>query len=327
MRGTLAASAVAALLATTACSGEPVDPRTPPVTTPPASTASTPTPTSSAPAQPGAEPSEPPAQFGAARAFATVRELAVDVGPRLATAPAYREAVGLLSPRLEASGYAVTRQTFPVPAGDSWGVPAAAGRSANVVATPPGFDPARPYAILGAHLDTVAVAPGAEDNASGVAVVMELARTLPPTGLPVVLVLFGGEEPRGSGDLHHFGSKHYVAQMSAEERRNLVAMVSLDRVGVGRAVPVSAFDGTPTRVRDDLAAAARRLGVPTEVGFNTTSDHESFAVEGLPTARVGSVDYAEYHSADDLPGVVDRAQLARVGRLLSAWIDGLRRGR
>lgn len=321
MRRALVASAVAVLLTTAACSGDPIDPRTPPVTTPPATTAP---PTSAPPSDDAPATAEPAPRFDAELAFETVRDLALGIGPRLATGPAYRRAVTLLSSRLASGGYDVTRQTFAVPAGESWGVPVAAGRSANVVATPPAFDPTGPYAIVGAHLDTVAVAPGAEDNASGVAVVMELARMLPRDGLPVVLVLFGGEEPRGPGDLHHFGSKHYVAQMTGPERQNLVAMVSLDRVGVGRAVPVSAFDGTPTRVRDDLAAAARRLGIPTDVGFNTTSDHESFAVEGLPAARIGSVDYAEYHSADDLPRVVERAQLARVGRLLTAWLTELR---
>jgi hypothetical protein len=67
---------------------------------------------------------------------------------------------------------------------------------------------------------------------------------------------------------------------------------------------------------------ARRLDIPTTVGLNTTSDHESFAVEGLPAARVGSTPYAGYHSAADVPAVVDPAQLRRVGRLLIAWING-----
>ncbi|HEY0950132.1 M28 family metallopeptidase, partial [Nocardioides sp.] len=269
----------------------------------------------------------PTPHFDADRALATVRALATGIGPRLATGPAFRDAIGLLRPDLATSGYAVTQQWFHVPAGDSWGVPVEAGRSANVVATPPSFDPALPYAIVGAHLDTVAVAPGAEDNASGVAVVMELARTLDGGGLPVVLVLFGGEEPRGPGDLHHFGSKHYVEQMTREERRNLVAMVSLDRVGVGPTVPLYAIDGGPTDVRDQLERAGDQAGVPTVVGINSGSDHESFADAGLPAARLGGTSYAAYHSADDRPGVVDRAQLARVGRLLTTWITGRPPGR
>ena len=51
-----------------------------------------------------------------------------------------------------------------------------AGRTPNVIASPPGFDDEAPHRIVGAHLDTVPQAPGAEDNASGVAVMLELAR-------------------------------------------------------------------------------------------------------------------------------------------------------
>jgi hypothetical protein len=253
-------------------------------------------------------------EFDAGRAMATVRLLAR--GPRLATSPAYAAAAALLEPRLASAGYDVRRQRFPVPAGDSWGVPVEAGTSFNVVAEPPGFDPGSPHVVVGAHLDTVAVAPGAEDNASGVAVVTELARVL--RGEPqVVLVLFGGEEPRGPGDLHHFGSKRYV-----EDAGRVTAMVSLDRVGVGDRVPLGAATGASTAVRDELAALARRLHVPTTVGTNDASDHESFADAGLPAARVGSTPYAAYHSAADVPSVVDRAQLARVGTLLTAWLRG-----
>lgn len=322
---------LAALLlaaAGSACTGEPVgDPQQPPATTPPASSRSA----GAASPDPASSPTTTgpiaPTRFDAARAATTVRELAGGIGPRLATGPAFREAVVLLQPRLVASGYAVTRQSFRVPAGDSWGVPAAAGRSANVIATPTGLEPGRPYAVLGAHLDTVAVAPGAEDNASGVAVVMELARTLGRTDLPVVLVLFGGEEPRGPGDLHHFGSRHYVARLTARERSDLVGMVSLDRVGVPGPVPLASVDESGTGVRDRLARTAHRLGIATVLETNTGSDHESFADAGLPAARVGGTSYAAYHSAADLPVVVDRAQLARVGRLLTAWVTAELRGR
>jgi Zn-dependent M28 family amino/carboxypeptidase len=247
--------------------------------------------------------------------------LAGRIGPRLATGPRYDAAMIMLSPWLVQAGYRVHRQAVAVPAGDSWGVPVEAGTSYNVVAEPPGFDPDAPHVVVGAHLDTVAGAPGAEDNASGVAVVMELARVL-GANPQVVLVLFGGEEPRGPGDLHHFGSKRYVATMSPEERRSLTAMVSLDRVGVGDAVPLAAVAGTSTEVRDELVRLAGRLGIPVVVGTNSASDHESFADEGMPAARVGSTPYAGYHSAADVPSVVRRDQLDRVGRLLTAWLRG-----
>ena len=330
MRAALACLAV--LLATAAaCTTEPVAPRTPPTTTPPATVPSAPSGASAPDPVPTTDPRDAPAtapRFDADRALGTVRDLAIGVGPRLATARSYLEATTLLWPRLRSYGYVTRHQAFDVPGGDSWGTAVLPGTSCNLVATPPAFDPTRPYAILGAHLDTIAGSPGAEDNASGVAVLMELARVLhADSALPIVLVFFGGEEPRGPGDLHHFGSKSYVAQMTGEQRRNLVAMVSLDRVGVGRTVPLYAIDGGPTDVRDQLVRAGEQAGVPTVVGTNTGSDHESFADAGLPAARVGGTSYGAYHSAADLPAVIDRAQLARVGRLLLTWATGRTPGR
>jgi Zn-dependent M28 family amino/carboxypeptidase len=250
----------------------------------------------------------------------TVRHLAGTIGPRLATGPAFRRAAAYVGERFLAQGYAVRRQPVPVPAGDSWGVPADAGRSSNVIATPGDFDPAAPYVLVGAHLDTVAVAPGAEDNASGVSVLLELGRVLAGSG-QVVLVAFGGEEPRGPGELHHFGSKAYVAWLG-DEGINLRAMVSLDRVGVGTVVPVSSVEGTPAALRDRLATVADGIGVRTVVETDAASDHESFADAGFLAARIGSTPYAGYHSATDVPAVVNPAQLQRVGRLLTTWISG-----
>ncbi|MDF1604354.1 M28 family peptidase [Nocardioides sp. YIM 152315] len=296
------------------CSGDPVEPRQPVSTTPAPTTAPTTAPPS------GTATPAPPARFDATRAMRTVRHLAGRIGPRLATGPAFREAAAWVADGLAAQGYAVRRQSFPLPAGDSWGVPVRAGRSSNVIATPRDFDPVAPYALVGAHLDTVAVAPGAEDNASGVAVLLELARVLGGTG-QVVLVAFGGEEPRGPGELHHFGSKRYVAALAPAVGRQLRAMVSLDRVGVGSVVPLSSVEGTPSALRDRLARVAEREGIPTVVETDSASDHESFADAGFVAARIGSTPYAGYHSAADAPAVVDPAQLRRVGRLLTAWVS------
>ncbi len=285
----------------------------------------TPTPTQSASPSPTSSPppTTSPARFRGSAAAADVRRLAGTIGPRLATGPEYRRAGRLVTTRFEALGYDVVLQRFPVPAGDSWGVPVRAGRSFNVVATPPGFDGRKAHVIVGAHLDTVAVAPGAEDNASGVAVMLETARlaSTGPTRLPVVFVAFGAEEPRGPGDdMHHFGSRHYVRQMGPSRRAALRAMVSLDRVGVGSVVPVCTGPVSPRRVSRQLVATARRIDVPTQTCENTASDHWSFEKAGFAVARLGSTPYSAYHSSADLPRVVDPAQLARVGRLTWAWL-------
>ena len=293
--------------------------------TTPATTGATTGPTETGPTETGptSTPDPPVPPFSGRRAMADVEFLAERVGPRLATSRPFRRAARWVRAELEAHGYDVAWQSYPVPAGDSWGVPVEAGTSANVVARPPGFDPGSPYLLVGAHLDTVAVSPGAEDNASGIAVLLETARraAAAPPPLPVVFVAFGGEEPRGIGELgHHFGSRHYVAQMTRAERRHLRGMVAMDRVGVGEVVPVGSVPGAGTAVRDGLARAAERLGIRTAVGENNLSDHESFADEGMPAARLGSTEYDEYHRASDLPDVVSRDQLQRVGRMLWEWL-------
>jgi Zn-dependent M28 family amino/carboxypeptidase len=146
--------------------------------------------------------------------------------------------------------------------------------------------------------------------------------------LPVVFVAFGSEEPRGSGDdQHHFGSRIMVDRLSPAQRQALVAMVSLDRAGVGHEVPVSAGGLEPPTVRNQLLMAADRIGVPAFADTNNqASDHWSFDKAGLPAARIGSTPYAGYHNEGDLPAVVNPAQLERVGNMLWTWLAGEIRG-
>ncbi|WP_166354772.1 M28 family metallopeptidase [Phytoactinopolyspora limicola] len=268
-----------------------------------------------------------PVEFDAAAAFAFVEHLADGIGPREATSAAFHEAAGDVEEVLTALGYDVDQVPVPVPSGDSWGVEVPEGESANVIADPPGFDAGTPYVIVGAHLDTVPQAPGAEDNASGVAVMLELARmsAADPPEVPVRFIAFGAEEPRGPGDaLHHFGSQQYVADMPAAEQDALVAMVSLDRVGVpAEAVPVCTGGTGTTSIMDALVEAAEGVDVATETCENRASDHWSFEKAELPAARLGSVPYAGYHSPDDVPSVVDPDQLDRVGTVVWAWLTTL----
>jgi aminopeptidase YwaD len=263
--------------------------------------------------------------FRAPAAQSTVDLLAGEIGPRQATSPSYRRAATWVEGQLTGLGYDVTRQSLRAPKGVSWGLPVPGGRTWNVVARPAGMREDRPYLVVGAHLDTVPQAPGAEDNASGVAVVLELARlaAAAETRLPVVFVAFAAEEPRGSGDGgHHFGSTAMVSRLSGDERRSLRGMVSLDRVGVGRAVPICTGGLGSPGVQRELVRAARRVDVATRSCHdNRASDHWSFEKAGLPAARLGSTPYPQYHSAADRPGVVNPAQLRRVGRVMWAWLS------
>ena len=320
----LAAALLVAGLAATGCSSQS-EPRGAPAQ----ATSSPSAEDSGRPQKPTASPTvEPPRSVrpGDLRvgiAVRAVQRLAGVIGPRHATSPAFRRAAVWVAGELETMGYDVRRQRVAVPGGNSWGVPVDAGTSVNVIATPRRFDPRRPHLVVGAHLDTVPQAPGAEDNASGVGVVLSAAEAVAArrTRLPVVLVAFGAEEPRGATDAdHHYGSRAYVASLGPAERRAVRGMLSLDRVGVGSVVPVSSAGSSGTRQRRVVLAAARRAGVPTDAQLNRTSDHWQFVLAGMPGIRLGSTPYAAYHSAADLPPVVSRAQLTRTGRVVLAWL-------
>jgi len=261
--------------------------------------------------------------FDSAAAMGTVRYLA-GLGPREATSTAYSRALAWLEQRFRDAGYQVRRQAVRVPAGVSWGVPVRAGTTWNLIATRPGFDPTAPHRVLGAHLDTVPQAPGAEDNASGISVLLGTAQLYQDREprLPTVFVAFGAEEPRGDGDnRHHYGSRVYVASLSAVQRNALRGMVSLDRVGVGSVVPICSGLADQVELRNVLRGVAARVGVPSRACVNRSSDHWSFVRAGLSGVRLGSTPYAEYHSPRDLPGVVQPAQLGRMGRVVTAWLN------
>jgi hypothetical protein len=123
-------------------------------------------------------------------------------------------------------------------------------RSANVVGTLPA-KPGAPEIIVSAHYDSVR-GPGANDNASGVAAVLELARhfhtSRPPSGVTLRFVAFGAEE---AGQL---GSKAYLKKHAAE-LENCKLLFNIDEVGGDGAIHVDTGDGVkavPDRVENQL---------------------------------------------------------------------------
>ncbi|MET0524876.1 MAG: M28 family peptidase [Nocardioides sp.] len=299
----------------------------PPAQTPPApsepSASTTPTaPTTSPESTPPPRPVTP----GDARiriALLAVNHLAGAIGPRPGTSAAYFRAAGWVERQLKIWGWEVRRHDFATPAGVSWGVPVQGGRSVNVVATRGDVRPGKPWLLVGAHLDTVPQAPGAEDNASGIGVLLTVAEALAErrSRLPVMLVAFGSEEPRGpTDDDHHYGSRAFVASLTPDQRGSLRGMVSMDRVGVGSTLPIGST-AQPSWLRAELVRAAERADVDhvAETG-QRSSDHWSFVREGMAGVRLGSTPYAGYHSPGDVPSVIDPAQLERTARTVLAWL-------
>jgi aminopeptidase YwaD len=194
------------------------------------------------------------------------------------------------------------------------------GTSYNVVAERRGAS--RDTILLGAHYDGVPDGPAANDNASGVATALELARILgaQPVSLTVRVVLFGAEE------VGLIGSRHYVTSLDAGARERIVAMLNFDMVGVG--------DQPQAGGSDDMIALAQelavRLGAPVaQVGAveNGSSDHATFIEAGIPALFFYRAEDLRYHTALDQAGYVEPDHLAFAGNLALAVVDALSAGR
>jgi aminopeptidase YwaD len=206
------------------------------------------------------------------------------------------------------------------------------GSSTNVVAELPavglqsgasaGGAPGRAV-VIGAHLDSVAAGPGANDDGSGSAVLLELARTLaeaPNAARPyrVTFVLFGAEE------LGLYGSRYYVANLPDAERQSIVAMLNLDMVGVGQAWR---FGGSDDLVQSALGAATDlgERGLPLRGPLGSASDHASFQSVGIPALFLYRTDDPNYHTANDRAEYVDADVLGQAGTIALRVMDTLAR--
>lgn len=263
-----------------------------------------------------------PDRFEADRAYRTIQALASGIGPRESAGDRYAKAADLIASAFQTLGYSVERQNVAVPEGMSGRVPVPAGTTQNVIAEPPDFDASVPHLLVGAHLDTVAGSPGANDNASGVAVMMELARLVmvEDTAMPIVWVAFGGEERRRPGfEGTTYGSRHYLSSMTTEQQAALKGVVVLDVVGRGQTVYVCSGGKTTRPVLDALTATAKRLGVASKecTISRLYSDHAPFERAGYPVGWLWTGEFSQVHTGRDVVGIVDKGALDRTGRI--AW--------
>jgi hypothetical protein len=290
-------------------------------------TAAGPRATVTAPATPSASVASRPAPqqavFDAARVVADDATLVNVIGVRLAGSQGYDRAADFVAQRFASLGYVVVRQHVPVPAGVSQGVPVGAGVGDNVLAYPRGYDPRAPHLLVGAHLDTVAPTRGANDNGSGAAAILELARLARAASprLPVVFAEWVGEERRVKGPAGAlFGSRYYFAHLSAAERGSLRGMMNVDMIGNGPVVLVCHNGGALSRpLLDATLATARRLHIMAreDVVTQFISDHLPFQQAGIPVSWLWAGDNPTGHTPRDVMTVVSRPDVERIGDV--AW--------
>lgn len=206
--------------------------------------------------------------------------------------------------------------------------------SSNVVARLRGTKYPDQYVIAGAHYDSRARdtsdrterAPGADDNGSGCAAVLELARVISEQKLSfeytLILVAFSGEE---QGLL---GSRAYAKSL-ADNGAKVVAMFNSDMLGWKLPGTVPTVGMKDRYVAEWLLAAANaytELYVPSlkvAISSSCCSDHQSFTENGFPAIgyfeNQGSAsDYPHYHQSTDLPEYVDPENMLLITQAMMA---------
>lgn len=197
-----------------------------------------------------------------------------------------------------------------------------ADRSAvNVIGILPGADPALAgeALVFGAHYDHLglsngAVYPGADDNASGTAVVVGLARAFAaagPRARTLVFALFGAEE------LGLVGSGRYVKTPTIELSRT-AAMLNFDMVGRLRdgKLTIGGVESGST-LRAVVNEAARKTGVSPSLRESPygPSDHSQFYGAGAPVLFFHTGAHPDYHKPTDTADKIDAAGMARIAAL------------
>ena len=179
----------------------------------------------------------------------------------------------------------------------------------NVIGIKRGTAASNEVVVVGGHRDSVRVSPGANDNASGTAAVLEAARLLAavPTARTIHFIGFGAEE------VGLVGSAFYVRNATG----TIVGMVNMDMVGRGPSIMAGNASGNPLML-DIADAAARRLGMTLRRFRFGSSDHVSFEQAGVPAVFLHTGDDDAIHTPSDT--------LERVSGQLIATAAGLAAG-
>jgi glutaminyl-peptide cyclotransferase len=283
---------------------------------------------------------DPEASFSGDRAMAHL-ETICELGPRPSGSAAMDRQRALLAKHFRAAGATVTGQAFQIRDRRT-------GKPVHLENLVVSWHPDRSdRVLLAAHYDTrpfpdsdpvdpQGVFLGANDGASGVAVLMELAAAMP--GLPgpvgVDFVLFDAEEyifaPR---DPYFLGSTYFARQYAADQKAGRLQHayrcgVLLDMVA-DRDLEIwqeqHSVDWPDTRpVVDSIWDVARRLGVRQFVPrpkHAVQDDHLPLRmIGGIPTCDVIDFDYPAWHTTADVPAACSAESLDAVGRVMLAWL-------
>ena len=269
-------------------------------------------------------------EFSAEKAYEHILQLSQKIGPRPAGSKNELKAAQYLHYILEQNGWKVQEQPFskivvdPNPLQTENRIQVI--NSQNIIAELPGKQ--TDTILLGAHYDTANLsAPGAVDNASGVGVLLELARMLGQTQHQETyqIVFFGAEE---SGLV---GSSYYTAQSDLSA---IQWMLNLDMVGTPLEIDIAGKKSAPPELVRQIVQVARSEGIPFHVSRDFmvmtregvqggNSDFSPFLDQGIPALGLGISGRAGgyFHRPEDQIEQVTLQKLESIGQLIPKLIS------
>jgi len=257
--------------------------------------------------------------FDGQRALSDV-QTQVAFGPRIVGSEGHAKVEEWIRTELESAGWTVAVQDT-----QQLGHPVL-----NIIAKRNDQDP---QIILGAHYDTRMIAdqdpdpanhtkpvPGANDGASGVAVLLELARTLPDDTPPLWLVFFDTED---DGNIEGWdwilGSRAFVQALQFKPQAVLV----VDMIGDAD-LNIYLERNSDKALRTEIWNTAASLGYDkvfiVQEKHSMLDDHTPFLQAGIPAVDIIDFDYPYWHTIQDTPDKVSAKSLQIVGQTLSTWI-------
>jgi len=292
------------------------------------------------PTEAEAAPTPVPAPIDGDRAFKYLTQIC-EIGPRPAGSDANTRQRALVAAHFRKLGAKVVEQPFTAQDPRS-------GKTVSMANLVGSWHPERKErVVIGAHYDTRPFPDedpdpaqrktpfiGANDGASGVALLMEIAHHLESleTVWGVDLVLFDGEELVYGRDGEYFlGSKEFARRYveTSDERPapfEYVAGLVLDMVG-GRQLQINqephSLSLAPKLVREvwGVARQLKASAFRTRVGRAVMDDHLPLNNGGIPTIDIIDFDYPYWHTAQDIPKNCSGASMAQVGRVVTAWLS------
>ena len=287
-----------------------------------------------------------PAPIDGARAYTYLKQIC-DIGPRTAGSPANTRQRQMVADHFRKHGGEVREQPFK---GED-PISHTPVMMANLIGA---WHPERAErVVIAAHYDTRPFPDeernpakrkvpfiGANDGASGVALLMEIAHHLDQMATPwgVDLVLFDGEElvygngPNYAGE-YFLGAKEFARSYVEDARKKVggepveyAAGIVLDMVG-NKDIHIDkephSVEFAPALVRD-VWAVARALKVSQfrdRMGRAVLDDHLALNNAGIPAIDIIDFEYPFWHTAQDLPENCSAASLEQVGRVVTAWLN------